>query len=195
MRFRRSVVIVCLGLACAGVGVGAPVAAQPATPTPPPTITSLPTSVTDTPTTVPPTPAATAVPTTAPTPEPTLTIPQALDRIVSGEQPATNLVLLFEQRPLLVLVGLLLLGLLLYGGYEFFKRWTKRGIDTADRLTGGERRDLEREVRREEEKQDVTAQRTTAKAQQQIYMARNPYLERLEQEMLRLAKIPALGRK
>ncbi len=138
---------------------------------------------------------ATPAPVTAtPTPEPTLTVPQAIDRIAGGEKPVETLVALLEQRPLLLIIGLLFLSLVLYAVYDLFKRWTKRGIDAADRLSGGERRDIEGEVRREETKQQVAAARATQRTQQQARTARDRYLERLERDMLRLAKIPALGR-
>jgi formylglycine-generating enzyme required for sulfatase activity/plasmid stabilization system protein ParE/energy-coupling factor transporter ATP-binding protein EcfA2 len=144
-------------------------------------------------------PAPTPAPTTpavAPTaaPAPTLTVRQAIDRIVSGEKPVETLVMLFEQRPLLQIIGLLLLCLVLFGVYELFKRWTKRGIDAADRVTGGVRHDIKGEVLREEEKEQIKTQRAADRAEQQARTAREQYLDRLQADIARLAKIPALGR-
>jgi hypothetical protein len=91
------------------------VAQQPA-----PTATALP--ATPVPTVAPPTPtAAPPAPTVArprpqwrcPTPEPTLTVPQAIDRILSGEKPVETLVTLFAWQPPLQIAGLIVMALLI----------------------------------------------------------------------------------
>src|SRR5439155_23215434 len=117
-----------------------------------------------------------------------------LDRIVSGEKPVETFFTLLGQRPLLLIFGLLFLGLILYGVYELFKRWAKRGIDAADHRTGGERRDIERKARIEEDTKIVAAALAAEKTRERARKARDVYLKLLERDMLRLAKIPALGR-
>lgn len=100
-----------------------------------------------------PTVAPTLAPTAAPTPEPTLTIPQALAQLLSGEKPVATFFTLLAQRPLLLIIGLLLLAIVIRVGLEIGKRWVKRGTDTAARLTGGERRDIKNEVARQKTKE------------------------------------------
>lgn len=169
--------------------------ALPATPAPtvaPPT----PTVVSPTPSPAPPTQTATPplTPTVAPTPEPTLTVPQAVDRIISGEKPVETFFTLLAQRPPLLIAGLFVLVLLIAGVVAAVKPWRERVLRWFDRKTGGERIDIVDEVRREEEKKAVAAQREAQQIQQQAGKARKRYLERLAKDMLRLAKIPALGR-
>lgn len=177
-------------------------AQQPApTPTLPPA-TAAPTVAPPTATAVPftptPAPPQTATPpltpTVAPTPEPTLTLPQAFDRIVSGEKPVETFFTLLVQRPPLLIAGLFVLALLIAGVVAAVKPWRERFFRWVDRRTGGQRRDLEEEVRREEEKKELVAAREATRTQQQARSAHDLYLSRLERDMLRLAKIPALGR-
>jgi formylglycine-generating enzyme required for sulfatase activity/energy-coupling factor transporter ATP-binding protein EcfA2 len=133
-------------------------------------------------------------PTVAPTPEPTLTVPQALDRIISGEKPVETFFTLLAQRPPLLIAGLFIFALLIAGVVAAVKPWRERFFRWLDRRTGGQRRDLEDEVQREEAKKELVAAREATRTQQQARSAHDVYLSRLERDMLRLAKIPALGR-
>ena len=171
-------------------------AQQPAPTAPLPPATAAPTVAPPTATPAPPTQTATPTltPTVAPTPEPTLTVPQALDRIISGEKPVETFLTLLAQRPPLLIVGLLVLALLIAGVVAAVKPWRERFLRWLDRRTGGQRRDLEDEVQREEEKKALVAEREATRTQQQARSAHDVYLGRLERDMLRLAKIPALGR-
>jgi formylglycine-generating enzyme required for sulfatase activity len=134
-----------------------PVAAQQ----PAPTATALP--ATPVPTVAPPTPtaappaptAAPPAPTAAPpTPEPTLTVPEAIDRIISGEKPVETLVTLFAWQPALLVVIMALIV-----AVSVVKPWRERALRRVDRLIGGVRSDVEDEVQREEEKKKVEAER------------------------------------
>lgn len=158
----------------------------------PPTATMVP----FTPTPASPTQTATPplAPTVTPTPEPTLTVPQALDRIIRGEKPVETFVTLLAQRPPLQIAGILVLVLLIVSVVAIVKPWRERVVRWVDRRTGGQRRDIVDEVEREQMKQEITEQRKTEKTQQQALTGRDVYLSRLERDMLRLAKIPALGR-
>jgi hypothetical protein len=178
-------------------------AQQPAPTATPPPATAAPTvapptatAVPPTPTPAPPTQTATPplTPTVAPTPEPTLTVPQALDRIISGEKPVETFFTLLAQRPPLLIAGLFVLALLIAGVVAVVKPWRERFFRWLDRRTRGQRRDLEDEVQREEEKKELVAEREATRTQQQARSAHDVYLSRLERDMLRLAKIPALGR-
>jgi hypothetical protein len=91
-----------------------------------------------------------------PTPEPTLTVPEAIDRILSGEKPVETLVTLFAWQPAL------LRGHHGAAHCRCFRCETlarARFLRWLDRKTGGQRRDLEEEVQREEEKKKVEAER------------------------------------
>lgn len=149
-----------------------------------------------TPTPAPPVQSATPplTPTAAPTPEPTLTVPQALDRIISGEKPVETFFTLFAQRTPLLIAGLFVLVLFIVIVVAAVKPWRERFFRWVDRRTGGQRRDLEHEVQREEEKKELETAREATRTQEQARSAHNVYLSRLERDMLRLAKIPALGR-
>ena len=150
-----------------------PVAAQQ----PAPTATALP--ATPVPTVAPPTPtAAPPAPTVAPpTPEPTLTVPEAIDRILSGEKPVETLVTLFAQRPPLQIAGLLVMALLVAGVAAAVKPWRERFFRWFDRKTGGQRRDLEEEVQREEEKKRLEAERQARQFQKQLPVGIARYLD------------------
>lgn len=195
MRTRQQIGIILLALALLVVVFGAlnPAIAQQPAPTAtalpaPPTVTVAPPTQTPAPPTQTATP--TLTPTVAPTPEPTLTVPQALDRIISGEKPVETFFTLFAQRPPWLIASLVVLVLLIAA----VKPWRERFFRWLDRRTGGQRRDLEYEVQREEEKKELVAAREATRTQQQAHSAHDVYLSRLERDMLRLAKIPALGR-
>ena len=160
------------------------VAQQPA-----PTATALP--ATPVPTVAPPTPTAAPpaptvappVPTVAlPTPEPTLTVPEAIDRILSGEKPVETLVTLFAQRPPLQIAGLLVMALLVAGVAAAVKPWRERFFRWFDRKTGGQRRDLEEEVQREEKKKRLEAERQARQFQEQLQVGITHYLDWLQAE-------------
>jgi formylglycine-generating enzyme required for sulfatase activity len=162
-----------------------PVAAQQ----PAPTATALP--ATPVPTVAPPTPTAAPpaptvappVPTVAlPTPEPTLTVPEAIDRILSGEKPVETLVTLFAQRPPLQIAGLLVMALLVAGVAAAVKPWRERFFRWFDRKTGGQRRDLEEEVQREEKKKRLEAERQARQFQEQLQVGITHYLDWLQAE-------------
>lgn len=121
-------------------------------------------------------------------------MPQALDRIISGEKPVETFVTLLAQRPPLQIAGILVLVLLIVSVVAIVKPWRERVVRWVDRRTGGQQRDIVAEVEREQMKQEITEQRNTEKTQQQALTGRDVYLRRLERDMLRLAKIPALGR-
>lgn len=133
------------------------VAQQPAPTTTPPPVTAVPTVTPPTSTVVVPTSTAVLSTSTAtpPTPEPTLTVPEAIDRITSGEKPVETLVDLIFQWPLLQVVGLLVLVLFIAA----VKPWRERFFRWVDRMTGGQRIDIEDEVQREEDKKDIEAKR------------------------------------
>jgi formylglycine-generating enzyme required for sulfatase activity len=130
----------------------APTAAPPAPTAAPPAPTAAP----PTPTAAPPTPTvALPTPTVAPpTPEPTLTVPEAIDRILSGEKPVETLVTLFAWQPALLVVIMALVV-----AVSVVKPWRERLLRRVDRLIGGVRSDVEDEVQREEEKKKVEAER------------------------------------
>ena len=117
-------------------------------------------------------PTPSPLPTMTPTPAPTLTLPQ-----FSIEQWVALL---------LPVVGALMVAII--------KPWRERFLRWFDRLTGGEKHDLEEELRREQVKERLEAEQKATEARRQRHTARDVYLSHLEQEMLRLAKIPALGR-
>jgi formylglycine-generating enzyme required for sulfatase activity len=160
----------------------------------PPNVVSRAGALQPTPTQPAPTATVASTPTPMSTPEPTLTFPQAIDRIIAGEKPAETLFTLLAQQPLLLVIGLLLLGLVIYAVIDLSKRWMNRGIDVVDQRIGGARRDIVSEVQREEAKQHIVAAREADRTRRQARTARDRYLDRLEKDMLRLAKIPALGR-
>jgi formylglycine-generating enzyme required for sulfatase activity len=150
--------------------------ALPATPTPtvaPPTLTVAP----PTPTAAPP------VPTVAlPTPEPTLTVPEAIDRILSGEKPVETLVTLLAQRPPLQIAGLIVMALLIAGAVAAVKPWRERALRWFDRKTGGQRRDLEEEVQREEEKKRLETERRARQFREKLPVGIARYLDWLQAE-------------
>lgn len=207
MHTRRHIAGISLALALLVAllfGALSPATAQQPAPTATlPPATAAPTVAPLTATTAPPTqtpapPTQTATPpltpTIAPTPEPTLTVPQALDRIISGEKPVETLFTLLAQRPPLLIAGLLVLALLIASVVAAVNPWRERFFRWLDRRTGGQRRDIEAEVIRDETKEEVAALRKAERTQQQASSAQIVYLSRLERDMLRLAKIPALGR-
>jgi formylglycine-generating enzyme required for sulfatase activity len=160
------------------------VAQQPA-----PTATALP--ATPVPTVAPPTPtAAPPAPTVAPpmptvalpTPEPTLTVPEAIDRILSGEKPVETLVTLLAQRPPLQIAGLIVMALLIASAVAAVKPWRERFFRWFDRKTGGQRRDLEEEVQREEKKKRLEAERQARQFQEQLQVGITHYLDWLQAE-------------
>jgi formylglycine-generating enzyme required for sulfatase activity len=195
MRTRRhpSSIALTLALPVALVfGALNPVAAQqpaptatalPATPTPtvaPPTLTVAP----PTPTAAPPAPTvAPPAPTVAPpNPEPTLTVPQALDRMISGEKPVETLVTLLAQRPPLQIAGLIVMALLIAGAVAAVKPWRERALRWFDRKTGGQRRDLEEEVQREEEKKRLETERRARQFREKLPVGIARYLDWLQAE-------------
>jgi formylglycine-generating enzyme required for sulfatase activity len=157
--------------------------ALPATPTPtvaPPTLTVAP----PTPTAAPPAPTvAPPAPTVAlPTPEPTLTVPEAIDRILSGEKPVETLVTLLAQRPPLQIAGLIVMALLIAGAVAAVKPWRERALRWFDRKTGGQRRDLEEEVQREEEKKRLETERRARQFREKLPVGIARYLDWLQAE-------------
>lgn len=198
MRPAAMLTLAALIVALASIGAHAALAQQAAptaTPAPTATASNAPTAQPAPAATLPPAPAApTTAPATIPTPEPTLTLPEAFDRILSGEKPAETLVALVSQRPPVVMLSLLILALLIGTVVAVVKPWRERLLRTIDRRTGGERRDVQAELEREETKKALAAAREAERTKGQARTARDAYLVRLEQDMLRLAKIPALGR-
>ena len=157
--------------------------ALPATPVPtvaPPTPTAAPPA----PTVVPPAPTvAPPAPTVAPpNPEPTLTVPQALDRMISGEKPVETLVTLLAQRPPLQIAGLIVMALLIASAVAAVKPWRERALRWFDRKTGGQRRDLEEEVQREEEKKRLETERRARQFREKLPVGIARYLDWLQAE-------------
>jgi formylglycine-generating enzyme required for sulfatase activity len=72
--------------------------------------------------------------------------------------------------------------------------WRTRFVRWFDRLTGGQKRDIRDDAEREWEREEIVRQLTDQKRQQQAPAGRERYLQRLERDMRRMAKIPALGR-
>ncbi|MCU0493543.1 MAG: hypothetical protein MUD01_18305 [Chloroflexaceae bacterium] len=196
-RQQATILLFAIGLLVVFFGALTPVAAQQ----PVPTVTALPATAAPTqalptptvapatPTQVPPTATPPLAPTVAPMPEPTFTIPQALDRIFSGEQPVETFFTLLAQRPPLLIGGLVALALLIVAVVAIVQPWRERFLRWIDRRTGGQRRDLTEEVQREEEKQTLLEERAATRTQQQATSARDLYLSRLERDMLRLTKM------
>ncbi|NWF79514.1 MAG: NACHT domain-containing protein, partial [Chloroflexi bacterium] len=165
----------------------APTVAPPTPTAAPPTSTAAPptpTAALPTPTPVPPTQTATPpfTPTLVPTPEPTLTVPEAIDRIISGEKPVETLFTLLAQRPPLLIAGLLVLALLIAGGVAAFKPWRERVLRWFDRKTGGERIDIEIEVQREAQKKKVEEERKAKQFQAALPTGLAHYLDWLQAE-------------
>jgi formylglycine-generating enzyme required for sulfatase activity len=160
-----------------------PVAAQQPAPTvasPAPTAAPpAPTAAPPTPTAAPPTPTvALPTPTVAPpTPEPTLTVPEAIDRILSGEKPVETLVTLFAWQPALLVVIMALIV-----AVSVVKPWRERALRRVDRLIGGVRSDVEDEVQREEEKKKVEAERRARQRQAALPDDIARYLDWLQAE-------------
>ena len=196
MRTRRPIVaplLVLMALVVLSVMFGH-VGAQPSTPTEPLLpATTVPPQAPPTPTSA--APAQTATPpltlTVAPAPEPTLTIPQALDQIISGEKPVETFVTLLDQRPPLLIIVLFVLALIFV---SVVVPWFRRFFRWIDRRTGGRQRDIEEEVLDNEERRRLGAALEATRTRQQASSAHDVYLSRMERDMLRLAKIPALGR-
>jgi formylglycine-generating enzyme required for sulfatase activity len=160
-----------------------PVAAQQPAPTvasPAPTAAPpAPTAAPPMPTAAPPTPTvALPTPTVAPpTPEPTLTVPEAIDRILSGEKPVETLVTLFAWQPALLVVIMALIV-----AVSVVKPWRERALRRVDRLIGGVRSDVEDEVQREEEKKKVEAERRARQRQAALPDDIARYLDWLQAE-------------
>jgi formylglycine-generating enzyme required for sulfatase activity/energy-coupling factor transporter ATP-binding protein EcfA2 len=114
--------------------------------------------------------------------------------MISGEKPVETFFTLLAQRPPLLIAGIVVLVLIIGSVVAAVKPWRERFFRWVDRKTGGQRIDLEEEVRREEAKKELVAAREATRTRQQARSARDVYLSRLERDMLRLAKIPALGR-
>lgn len=72
--------------------------------------------------------------------------------------------------------------------------WRTRFVRWFDRLTGGQKRDIRDDAEREWEREKIVRQLTDQKRRQQEPAGRERYLQRLERDMRRMAKIPALGR-
>ncbi len=194
MRTRQQIVILLLALALIVALFGAlnTVAAQqsaptatlpPATAAPtvaPPTSTAAPPS----PTPAPPTQTATPplTPTVAPAPEPTLTVPQALDRIISGEKPVETFVTLLAQRPPLLIAGLFALALLTGGTVAAVKPWRERFFRWLDRRIGGQRVDLQAEVQRQKQKEEIEDELEAKRLQAALPTGIARYLEWLQAE-------------
>jgi formylglycine-generating enzyme required for sulfatase activity len=72
--------------------------------------------------------------------------------------------------------------------------WRTRFVRWFDRLTGGQKRDIRDDAEREWEREEIVRQLTDQKRRRQAPAGRERYLQRLERDMRRMAKIPALGR-
>lgn len=127
---------------------------------------------------------------TLPTPEPTLTVPEAIDRVITGERPVETLVTLMGQYPLLWVIGLAVIVMLVF----VIKPWRERLFRRIDRTIGGLKSDARAEAEHELEKERQKEALEEQQRQKQAPSARERYLTRLEQEMRRMTKIPALGR-
>jgi formylglycine-generating enzyme required for sulfatase activity len=162
----------------------APTATLPPATAAPTVAPPTPTAAPPTPTPAPPTQTATPAltPTVAPTPEPTLTVPQALDRIISGEKPVETFVTLLAQRPPLLIAGLFVLALLIAGVVAAVKPWRERVLRWFDRKTGGQRIDIEDEVDREAQKKKVEDERRAEQFQAALPAGIAHYLDWLQAE-------------
>ncbi|MFQ3663924.1 MAG: hypothetical protein SNJ69_16245 [Chloroflexaceae bacterium] len=194
MRTRRHIAGIPLALALFVVLFGAlnpATAQQPAPTATPPPATAAPTVAPPTATVAPPTvtpapPTQTATPpltlTVAPTPEPTLTVPQAFDRIISGEKPVETFFTPLAQRPPLQIAGLFVLALLIAGAVAAVEPWCERFLRWLDRRTGGERIDIEDEVQREAQKKKVEDERKASQFQAALPAGSIHYLNWLQAE-------------
>jgi hypothetical protein len=135
---------VCLVALCVA---GAPAVAQQPAPTPPPT--PAPTAAPPTPTAAPPTPTAIATPGPQPAPAPTTAHPILV--LIFGRDRAEALMESLQRWgwPAVIVFALFTIAV------AAVKPWRERFVRRVDRMTGGQRRDLEEEVRREREKEQV----------------------------------------
>lgn len=155
---------------------------------------------------LPPTPsAATPVPTpavtptaTSPTPEPTPTLQEVLICIIqffSGECSIETLWRGITQYPTLQVAGLFIIAAFIFGAVTIVKRLYESLLRWIYDIIGGLKSDAGEEARREWEKDRQRQRLEQWERQKHASSARERYLLRLEQEMRRMAKIPALGEK
>ncbi len=97
----------------------------------------------------------------------------------------------------LVVTGNLWLAVVLIGvviALAVIEPWRTRFVRWFDRLIGGQKRDIQDDAEREWEREKIVEQLSYKKRRQQDHAGRERYLQRLERDMRRMAKIPALGR-
>jgi len=97
----------------------------------------------------------------------------------------------------LVVTGNLWLAVVLIGvviALAVIEPWRTRFVRWFDRLIGGQKQDIRYDAEREWEREEIVRQLTDQKRRQQEPAGRERYLQRLERDMRRMAKIPALGR-
>ncbi len=97
----------------------------------------------------------------------------------------------------LVVTGNLWLAVVLIGvviALAVIEPWRTRFVRWFDRLIGGQKRDIRDDAEREWERKKIVEQLSYKKRRRQAPAGRERYLQRLERDMRRMAKIPALGR-
>ncbi|WP_322822068.1 NACHT domain-containing protein [Chloroflexus sp.] len=97
------------------------------------------------------------------------------------------------QYPPLQVVGPSII-VLIFGTVAIVKLWRERLLRWIDRMSGGLKSDARAEAEHELEKERQKKNLEEQQRQKQTPFAREDYLIRLEQEMRRMTKIPALGR-
>ncbi|MCS6938826.1 MAG: NACHT domain-containing protein, partial [Roseiflexus sp.] len=179
---------------------GAPAAAQqpaptpPATPAPtaaPPTLTAAPPTPTVapvTPTVAPVTPTVIATPGPQPASTPTTAHPILV--LILGKDRAEALTEWWQLWGWPAAIVFVLFSVIV----AVAKPWRERFVRWVDRIMGGRHRDLTAEVEDEDEKKRIREGLEKQTWSRQADRARNDYLQRLERDMRRMAKIPALGR-
>jgi formylglycine-generating enzyme required for sulfatase activity len=97
----------------------------------------------------------------------------------------------------LVVTGNLWLAVVLIGvviALAVIEPWRTRFVRWFDRLIGGQKQDIRYDAELEWAREKIVRQLTDQKRRQQEPAGRERYLQRLERDMRRMAKIPALGR-
>lgn len=97
----------------------------------------------------------------------------------------------------LVVTGNLWLAVVLIGvviALAVIEPWRTRFVRWFDRLIGGQKQDIRYDAEREWEREKIVEQLSYKKRRRQAPAGRERYLQRLERDMRRMAKIPALGR-
>ncbi len=97
----------------------------------------------------------------------------------------------------LVVTGNLWLAVVLIGvviALAVIEPWRTRFVRWFDRLIGGQKRDIRYDAEREWEREEIVKQLRNQNRRRQAPAGRERYLQRLERDMRRMAKIPALGR-